>query len=130
MARIPRAWWPRYLLKKLFSRTHWSVGRTRLLSHPGCLLSYTRPVEPMLTAVKKAVASQKLTVLVTHWWEYFRLGHPDEPFIDVLHQTAEYLASQPDICVISFEDVIMRGKPRRAATVAPIPATAAVSEAR
>jgi len=38
-----------------------------------------------------------LTVLVTHWWEYFRDGHPDEPFIDFLHDTAEYLAHNPEI---------------------------------
>src|SRR5262245_24658437 len=45
--RVPRAWWPRYVLKKFLRQPHWRVGRTRLLSHPGCLLSYTRPLETM-----------------------------------------------------------------------------------
>jgi len=41
---------------------------------------------------------------VTHWWEYFRTGDPDEPFINALHETAKYLASAPDIKVIKFAD--------------------------
>jgi hypothetical protein len=44
-------------------------------------------------------------VLVTHWWEYFRDGRPDEPFIDFLHETADYLATHPHLKVISFEDL-------------------------
>jgi hypothetical protein len=103
--RVPVAWWPLYLAKKFFARPHWRVGRTRLLSHPGCLLSYTRRLETMLESVKRAVSRQKLTVLVTHWWEYFRHGEPDGKFIDVLHQTAEFLANSPDVAVISFEDL-------------------------
>jgi hypothetical protein len=43
-----------------------------------------------------------LTVLVTHWWEYYRNGQPDESFIAVLHELADYLAGQNDIKVISF----------------------------
>jgi len=45
-------------------------------------------------------------VLVTHWWEYYRNRQPDEAFIEVLHQTAAYLAFQPSIEVVSFADVI------------------------
>lgn len=104
--RVPRAWWLRYGLKKMLGRKHWRVGETRLLSHPGCLLSYTRPFDSMLASIQQAVESQKITVLVTHWWEYFRNnGASDEAFISVLHQTAEWLASRRDICVISFEDL-------------------------
>jgi len=43
---------------------------------------------------------------VTHWWEYFRHGQADEPFIEILHETAAYLASQKDIKVISFDDLV------------------------
>lgn len=101
--RLPPAWWPRYGLKKLFAQQNWRVGRTRLLSHPGCLLSYTRPFDTMLESIKRAIAQRRVTVLVTHWWEYFRLGHPDENFIGVLHALAEYLATQTDVCVTTFD---------------------------
>ena len=103
--RLPVSWWPRYLLKKWFKRSHWQVNGTLLLSHPGCLLSHHRPYATMLDEVKKAVASQHVTVLVTHWWEYFGSQKPDDPFIGVLHETAAWLASQPDIKVISFDDL-------------------------
>jgi len=44
-------------------------------------------------------------VIVTHWWEYFRNGMPDDEFIGVLHEVAEWLASRNDIRVVSFRDV-------------------------
>jgi hypothetical protein len=109
--RVPPRWWPRYLVKKLLAQPHWRIGRTRLLSHPGCLLSYTRPFETMLDTIKRAVARQKVTVLVTHWWEYFRHGHADEKFIRVLHDTAEWLAAEPDVRVKSFSTLAAEDVP-------------------
>ncbi|HUR56283.1 MAG TPA: hypothetical protein VM029_01140, partial [Opitutaceae bacterium] len=44
-----------------------------------------------------------VTVLVTHWWEYFRDEKPDDAFISVLHQLAEYLASRKDVVVTTFD---------------------------
>ena len=85
-------------------RPHWRVGQTVLLSHPGCLLSRYRPREQILGMVRKAVGEGRLTVLVTHWWEYFIEGRPDEPLIRVLHDTAEWLAEQPEVKAISFSE--------------------------
>jgi len=109
LRRLPRAWWPRFLFKKLRHAPHWRIGKTLLLSHPGCLLSYHRTCNTMLDSILHYVNTQRVTVLVTHWWEYFRDGHADEPFIDFLHDTAEYLASHPDIKVISFNDLVKHG---------------------
>lgn len=103
--RIPRAWRLRYLIKKLSGRPHWRVRDTRLLSHPGCLLSYTRPPETILPAIKAAIARQRVTVLVTHWWEYFRGGVTDTRFIQALHDTANYLSAQRDIRVTTFAEL-------------------------
>lgn len=102
LRRLPFTWWPQYALKKMLKRPHWQVGRTTLLTHPGCLLSYQRPYPTMLESVKKQVESQELTVLVTHWWEYFRDGKPDTAMLEILHATAEWLASNPNVRVISF----------------------------
>lgn len=100
--RLPVAWRARYLLKKITRRPHWRTGGARLLSHPGCLLSYTRPGATILPLIQRAIEAQTVTVLVTHWWEYFRDGAPDRAFIRVLHDTAEYLANAPDVRVIPF----------------------------
>jgi hypothetical protein len=89
------------------------------MSHPGCLLSYTRAPETILPAIKTAIARQEVTVLVTHWWEYFRGGTPDDAFIQVLHETADFLASHPDITVTTF-DAMSRRTPRRAPAAMPI----------
>jgi len=103
--RLPPSWWPAYLLKKLRRRPHWRAHGSLLLSHPGCILSQHRPLQEMRDQIRRAVESQSLTVLVTHWWEYFRDTQPDTAFIEVLHWTADYLARTPDIQVISFADL-------------------------
>jgi len=105
LRRLPHSWWPNYALKKLRRARHWRAGGTLLLSHPGCLLSYQNPHGTILGDIARQVSTERLTVLVTHWWEYFRDGRPDEPFIDLLHETADYLSRQPDLKVISFSDL-------------------------
>ncbi|MGV3771685.1 MAG: DUF2334 domain-containing protein [Verrucomicrobiales bacterium] len=106
LGRLPKSWWPAYLVKKAKKNLHWKVGNTTFLSHPGCHLSYHRPYPTMLDEIKKSIASRKVTVLVAHWWEFYRTGEPDLPFIQILHKTAEYLASQSDIQVVSFEHLL------------------------
>lgn len=105
LRRLPYTWWPQYGFKKLRHSPHWRVGKTLLLSHPGCLLSCHRTYSTMLGGIFHYLQTQQLTVLVTHWWEYFRNGAADEPFIDFLHETAEYIATHPELEVISFEDL-------------------------
>jgi hypothetical protein len=109
LRRLPFTWWPQFIWKKIRGVPHWECRNTILLSHPGCLLSYTHPLDSMLSNIKQAIEKQTLTVLVTHWWEYFRDGKPDEAFIKVLHQTADYLRSNEDIRVVSF-DQLARGE--------------------
>jgi hypothetical protein len=82
-----------------------------LLSHPGCLLSRARDPETILPAIRRQVEGQRLTVLVTHWWEYFDQGQPVSAFIDVLHETAAYLAKKPNLRVISFGELARDGAP-------------------
>jgi len=106
LRRLPLPWWPQYLLKRSSQRPHWRVGETILLTHPGCLLSCHRNYAEMLKNIQETISSQRLTVLVTHWWEYFRNGKADSDFIDVLHSTASLLESDPEVRVISFDDVI------------------------
>ena len=105
LARLPHAWWPNYLIKKVRNTPHWRAGKTLLLSHPGCLLSRFRQRDQILNQIKSALANSPLTVLVTHWWEYFPHGKPDNEFIAVLHQTAKYLASRSDVKVVGFDDL-------------------------
>lgn len=110
LRRLPRAWWPYYLLKKLRKRPHWRARNTLLLSHPGCLLSRFRARDQILNQIKASIANSPLTVLVTHWWEYFPDGKADDDFIGVLHQTAEFLAAQPDVKVSAFDELLSRAE--------------------
>lgn len=105
LRRLPYTWWPQYAVKKFSGAPHWHIGRTLLLSHPGCLLSCDRAYDTMLGGIIKALETRQLTVLVTHWWEYFRNDQPDEAFIGFLHETANYLAARPDLKVISFQEL-------------------------
>jgi hypothetical protein len=105
LRRLPRAWWPRFALKKLRQSDHWRVGQTWLLSHPGCLLSRHHPRHAILDSIIRRLETHPLTVLVTHWWEYFPDGQPDQALIEVLHETASYLIRQRDVKTISFDDL-------------------------
>jgi hypothetical protein len=106
LGRLPHEWWPKYFMKKVRKTPHWRVAKALLLSHPGCLLSRFRPRHQILDQVKAAIANSPLTVLVTHWWEYFPDGKPDQEFIAVLHQVAAYLADRSDIQVSAFEELL------------------------
>jgi hypothetical protein len=109
LERLPLSWWPKYVAKKARHTPHWRVNGTLLLSHPGCLLSAQRDYGTMLDQIVSSVNSRQVTVLVTHWWEYFPNSRPNEEFIRVLHQTADYLASQEDLKVISFAELAKSG---------------------
>ena len=104
-SRIPLRWWPAYVRKKIRNAPHWMVGGTCLLSHPGCILSRFGDRSRMMADIRRVVSSQRLTVLVTHWWEYFPEGHPDEEMIAILQQTAEMLAADPEIRVVPLSTV-------------------------
>jgi hypothetical protein len=110
-SRVPLPWRTAYAIKKLTGRPHWRAGKTILLSHPGCLLSPARPRWAMLDSVCDAIERSRLTVIVVHWWEFFRDGKPDEDLIAVFHQLARWLASRPDIRVVSFSDVVSGAVP-------------------
>jgi hypothetical protein len=103
--RLPLGWWPRYLAARLTRTPHWRAGSALLLSHPGCLLSRFHRREGMLERVQATVRSRRLTVLVTHWWEYFEDGRADEGLVKILHETAAWLAEQRDVQVITFGDL-------------------------
>jgi hypothetical protein len=103
--RVPRSWWPQYLMKKLTRSAHWRVGNNILLTHPGCHLSYHRNYGTMLDEIRRSIDSRRVTVLVSHWWEYFRNRKADDALISVLHETADYLAKRNDVRVISFADL-------------------------
>ncbi len=105
LRRLPVSWWPRYVVRQFRDAPHWRIGNTALLSHPGCLLSHNRPRSAMFDAILAQIQARQLTVLVTHWWEYFNNGQPDQPFITVLHELADYLAHHREIKVISFADL-------------------------
>jgi hypothetical protein len=105
LRRLPVSWWPRYAVKKFRHTPHWQIGQTLLLSHPGCLLSYHRTFSRALQGIVHYIERNQLTVLVTHWWEYFRTGQPDEPFIDFLHETLRHLAKRSDVKIVSFDDL-------------------------
>ncbi len=105
LGRLPYRWWPRYLLNKAARRSHWAAGQTVLLSHPRCYLSFRRDYGTMLDEIKEAIGSRQVTVLVAHWWEFFRDQQPDAEFIGILHSLADYLAQAQDVRVVTFRDV-------------------------
>lgn len=103
--RMPVRWWPGWLVRRFTGAAHWQQDGVTLLSHPGCILSRDRPREGMVDAVRASVRSRRLTVLVTHWWEYFHGGEPDEGLIAALHETLAWLAQDRETRVVGFDEI-------------------------
>jgi len=106
LRRLPCSWWPKYVFKKLRHKSHWRKGQLLLLSHPGCLLSCHRVYNTMMSGIVHQLQYNQLTVLVTHWWEYFRDEKPDHDFIAFLHETARYIAHNAELKALSFSDLL------------------------
>lgn len=106
LRRLPRRFWPAYVAaKKLKKEPHLRSGGTTFLTHPGCILSYNKPVEGMLDRLLAAIRPNDTTVIVSHHWEYLRPnGEIDEPFVAVLHALADALAAAADVRVVRFAD--------------------------
>lgn len=110
--QIPFPWWPSYLLKKWRHQPHWRAGGTLFLSRPVQEISYLQPYDTILDRVKASIRTQKLTIVLTHWWEFFRKGERDPALISILHQFADHLATSKDIQVLSFSDLLTKERER------------------
>lgn len=114
LGRVPPRWNPARLLQTRLARgPHWRLPGTAFLSHPGCILSYTRDPATMWPALREVIDRQRLTVVVTHHWEYVAGGTENHPFIAALHEVAEELARRPDVRVVTFADVAAGRAPLR-----------------
>ena len=58
-----------------------------------------------MDSVRDAIEGASLTVLVSHWWEFFRGGIPDDELIGTIHEVADWISSRSDIQVVTFSDV-------------------------
>lgn len=105
LSQIPLSWWPYYAVKKALRQEHWRVGKTQLLTRPVQQISYLQPYDTILECVRQQVRAHSLLILLTHWWEFFRDGRRDERLISVLHQVADFLSTDPNVRVISFDDL-------------------------
>jgi len=114
LGRVPWRFRPAWLAQtRLLRRPHWRLPGTTCLSHPGCILSYRRDPGTMAAALRAAIQRQRLTVVVTHHWEYVAGGAPDEPFIAALHAFAEELGRRRDVRVVRFAEVAAGEVPLR-----------------
>lgn len=105
-ARLPFSWWPNYFIAKALHKPHWKNRQTLLLSHPSAYLSSFRPYHTIWDEMIKTVENSTLTVLLTHWWEYFKDGDDGQRLINLLHRAADYFAASSHIKVISFDDLL------------------------
>jgi len=104
---IPPSWMPAYYFQqKVLRQHHFRFASTVFLSHTGYLLARSRLKDDILGLIKAAIRMRKVTVLMTHWWEFFPDGRPDVDMIRILHELSEYLHNQSDIRVISFDEIV------------------------
>jgi Uncharacterized protein conserved in bacteria (DUF2334) len=107
LSGVPLSWWPSYLMKKFNKTEHWTVGHTLLLGRPKPYLADDyESFDHLLEDIKKVISTRRVTVLITHWWSFFKNQERGDRLKRVLHQAADYFVSDPNIKVISFGDLI------------------------
>lgn len=105
--KVPRRLWAPYLLsKKVRHASHFRTGRHTFFTHPGCILSHRRDPATILPRLRAEVASRDITVIVSHHWEYFLGGRPNVPYMNALSGLCEWLASDKNIRVITFDQAV------------------------
>lgn len=105
--QVPYSCWVYYIYKKLMRHEHWKVGDVTLLTTVGdYYFSASYPVDGILEHLKRTIASRRLSVVNSHWWEYFKEGKPNYKLIDALHGFADFLAENPLIKVIVFRSLL------------------------
>jgi Uncharacterized protein conserved in bacteria (DUF2334) len=104
---LPRRYWPTYLRSRAFGRNkHIHNGSSTVLTHPGCILSNTKPLDGMLDRLLRIIHAQDVTVVVSHHWEYFdHDGLMNESFVAVLHAFAEYLSKAHEVRVVRMDEM-------------------------
>ncbi len=104
LRRLPRRHWARYLIdKRVSKRPHVRLRSQTLLTHPGCILSPHREPEHVAEAILAVVRSQRLTVVVSHHWEYASGGGEPSPLVDVLHSLPERFEAEA-VRVVTFDE--------------------------
>lgn len=106
-SHVPYSYWMHYAYKKLMRLEHWKVGDTTLITGVGhYYFSQASSSSEILELLKRTIASRRLSVINSHWWEYFKEGKPNHQLIDTLHRFADYLAENPSIKVIVFSNLL------------------------
>lgn len=102
VARLPKRMRAHYLLQnKALGQAHWGYLGTAFLSHPGCILSYTRESASILPELQRQILSRDLTVVVSHHWEYVRGGKRNRPMVEALHGLSAWLQERDDVQVVT-----------------------------
>lgn len=102
VARLPRRMRAHYVVQqKALRQAHWGYLGTAFLTHPGCILSYTRDPKTILPDLKAQIRSRPLTVVVSHHWEYVRTGKRNRPMIKALHDLSAWIEQSADVQVVT-----------------------------
>ena len=73
-SRIPIAFYYRYLQMKLMHRNYIRDGSFLITEHPGCMFSKFMDINEMSKKLDEYIAAHRMTVIVTHHWEFFENG--------------------------------------------------------
>ena len=73
-SRIPFILYCRYLQMKLTGRNYICDGEFLITEHPGCMFSKFMDINEMSKKLDEYIAAHRMTVIVTHHWEFFENG--------------------------------------------------------
>jgi len=87
----------KYNWMKLTKNNYIKEGGMAIFEHPGCLFSKFKSTEETMKQLDHYIEQHKITIIVTHHWEFYEEGRPNQKLIDAfvskikaLHQSSKY----------------------------------------
>jgi len=87
----------KYYWMKLTKNNYIKEGNMAIFEHPGCLFSKFKSTEETMKQLDHYIAQHKVTIIVTHHWEFYEDDKPNQKLIDAfvskikaLHQSNKY----------------------------------------
>lgn len=95
--KIPIQFWPSLISSKLKKQPYWKANTCLCLTRPRQFFS---SVNYTLQDIVAVIETSPITVLLTHWWEFF--DQEGARKLKLLHELAGYLATNSSVKVVAL----------------------------
>jgi len=105
-ARINTKLKTKYYWMKLTKNNYIKDGSISIFEHPGCMFSKFRVPEDSMKLLDKYIEQHDVTIVVTHHWEFYEEGKPNQKLIDAFVSKIKSLHRSDKYQFITFSQLV------------------------